>query len=370
MRKTARGLPAADPGIDVAVREAIAWLRRAQDWSSTKDGGVARHYSLVDGWAQSYPETTGYIVPTILDYARRTGDDELLQRGKRMLDWLLSIQFPSGAFQGGVIGQQPLVPVPFNTGQILLGLAAGAEEFGQPYRNGMIRAADWLARTQDTDGCWRTYPSPFARPGEKTYETHVAWGLFEAARVEPERHYEKAALANVRWALTHQKRNGWFASCCLTDPRMPLTHTLGYALRGVVEAYRFGREERLLAAACRSADGLLTALRDDGFIPGRLSEEWKPAAPWACLVGTAQIAYCWLALFRLTGEARYRDAAYAANRYVRCAQDVSERLQARGGITGSFPINGEYGAFQYLSWAAKFFIDSNLLEKEVREERL
>ena len=36
-----------------------------------------------------------------------------------MLDWLVSIQMPSGAFQGGTIGESPVVPVTFNTGQIL-----------------------------------------------------------------------------------------------------------------------------------------------------------------------------------------------------------------------------------------------------------
>src|SRR5712692_3479 len=62
-RKDRRGLPASDPGIDQSVREAIGWLCRAQDCSTTNDGGVARHYSLVSGWAPSYPETTGYIIP-------------------------------------------------------------------------------------------------------------------------------------------------------------------------------------------------------------------------------------------------------------------------------------------------------------------
>lgn len=366
-RKDQRGLAAADPGIDLGVREAIAWLCRAQDNSTTADGGVARHYSLVNGWGPSYPETTGYIVPTILDYAEATGDNELLKRGKRMLDWFLEIQFPDGSFQGGIIGAQPLVPVTFNTGQILLGLAAGAWKFGEPYLTSMNRAAEWLVQAQDPDGCWRKHGSPFAAVGEKTYDTHVAWGLLEAALVEPRKNYHTAAMANVHWALSKQKENGWFTDCCLTDPETPLTHTLGYALRGILEAYRFSREEMLLAAACRTADSLLTAIREEGFLPGCLSSNWKPAARWACLTGTAQIAYCWLALYQFTGNTRYRDAAKIANSYVRRTQAVDGRPEVRGAIKGSFPVNGEYGTNQYLNWAAKFFIDANLLEKAVSQ---
>jgi hypothetical protein len=36
-----------------------------------------------------------------------------------------------------------------------------------------------------------------------------------------------------------------------------------------------------------------------------------------------------------------------------------------GGIKGSFPVDGEYGQWQYLNWAAKFCIDANLLELEL-----
>lgn len=367
LRKDRQGLSPQDPGIDPALTEAAAWLYRAQDNSASRDGGVARHFSLVDGWSPSYPETTGYIVPTMLALAESRGDETARERARRMLDWLLSIQLPGGGFQGGVIGAEPVVPVTFNTGQILIGLAAGARHFGEGYREAMGRAADWLVETQDSDGAWRKNPTPFAEPGEKAYETHVAWGLLEAARVEPSKGYKEAALANVRWALSLQRDNGWFDKCCLTDPSKPLTHTLGYVLRGVVEAYDSTHDASILRACRKTADGLLGALREDGFLPGRLDAGWKGAARWACLTGSVQVAYCWLALYQITGDTRYRDGAFSANRYVRRTMDIEGAPETRGAIKGSFPVSGEYCTYQYPNWACKFFIDSNLLEKAVRE---
>lgn len=367
MIRDRKGLPAADPGIERAVAEALGWLGRAQDRSRSQDGGVARDFSLINGWNASYPETTGYIIPTLLTCARFKGDDTLRERARRMLDWLVSIQFPEGGFQGGVIGETPVVPVTFNTGQILMGLAAGVRELGEAYRDPMRRAADWLAGTLDPDGCWRKHPTPFAAPGEKAYETHVSWGLLEAARVEPNPAWSDAAVRNVRWALSHQRDNGWFARCCLERESAPLTHTLGYVLRGVLEAYLFTREADLLAAARRTGDGLLTALRDDGFLPGRLDASWKGAVPSACLTGSVQVAHCWLILYQETGDGRYRDAAFAANAFVRRTQSIEGDEDRRGGVKGSFPVDGDYGRFQYLNWAAKFFIDSQLLELQVRE---
>jgi hypothetical protein len=63
----------------------------------------------------------------------------------------------------------------------------------------------------------------------------------------------------VRWALTKQHSNGWMASCCLEDPSNPFTHTLGYALRGILECHRYSGEAAFLDAARRLADGLLAA---------------------------------------------------------------------------------------------------------------
>ena len=364
-RSDRRGLPPGDPGLQRAVEEALGWLCRAQDNSASGDGGVARHFSLISGWGTSYPETTGYIVPTLLVYARLRHDDAVRRRAKKMLDWLTSIQLPDGGFQGGPIGAEPLVPVSFNTGQILLGLAAGVGEFGE-YRDSLVRAADWLVRTQDPDGCWRRHPSPFAMSGMKTYDTHLAWGLFEAARVAAQGRYADAALANVRWASSWQHENGWLEACCLTDPARPSTHTIGYALRGFIEAYQFAEDPALLRAALRIGDGLLTAIREDGLLPGRLDRQWRGAVRWACLTGSVQIAICWLMLYRITGEGRYREAGYLANRYVRRTMKVDGPPEIRGAIKGSFPVDGGYGTYEYLNWAAKFFVDANLLEEETR----
>jgi hypothetical protein len=368
LRLDAAGVPDSDPGIDVAVREALAWMGRAQDNNALGDGGVAREYSLLSGWATSYPETTGYIIPTLLDCARIRRDVALRERARRMLDWFVEIQLEGGGYQGGRIDSEPVVPVTFNTGQILLGLAAGVAEFGDTYRPAMRAAGDWLRDSLDPDGCWRRHPTPFAAAGEKAYETHVSWGLFEAARQDPDRGYGEAGLKQVRWALTKQRENGWFDDCCLDDPAHPLTHTIGYVLRGVLEAHRFSGESDLLDASQRTADALIPLIDASGFLPGRLDSAWRPTERWACLTGSVQIAHCLMLLDRLSGDQRYRDPAFRLTSYVRRTMRLDGSDGVRGGIKGSFPVDGAYGSFQYLNWAAKFFIDANLLEAEIREQ--
>ena len=351
-----------DPGPCAAVSAAARWLARAQDQSASADGGVARHYSLLSGWSSSYPETTGYIVPTFISVTDVLDDAAYGARARRMLDWLARIQLSEGGFQGGRVDAQPIVPVTFNTGQILIGLASGVRAFDGAYAEAMHAAARFLRDSQDPDGCWRRHPTPFAAPGEKAYETHAALGLFRAEAAAPGHGYKEAGLRQVDWALTKQRNNGWVSDCCLNEPQRPLTHTLGYFLRGVIEAYTASRDRRYLQAACRTADNLMTAQHSSGSLPGRLTSEWRPAAEWVCLTGLSQIAECWWLLSDLTGDGEYGAAAEGANRFVRRTMDLDSPDDRRGGVKGSFPVDGAYGAYEYLNWAAKFTIDANLAE--------
>jgi hypothetical protein len=352
---------APDPGPQAAIAACLSWLAAAQDHSTTADGGAARHFSLKTGWSSSYPETTGYIASTLLDGRYDPAARESKARAIRMLDWFTRIQFSEGGFQGGMVDQQPRVPVTFNTGQILLGLAAGAN-LDTLYKEAMVRAADWLATTQDGDGCWRRFPTPFARAGEKTYETHVALGLFAAHAVNPARGWQAAGLKQVDWALGNQTENGWLAKCCLEDAEHPLTHTLGYALRGIVGAHESCGEKRYLDAAIRTANGLLSCQQSDGRLAGRYDSQWRPSVPWVCLTGVSQIAESWLLLSRLAGRRDYAEAGRRANAFVRRTIRLHGPQSVRGGVKGSLPVSGGYGRWQYLNWAAKFTIDANRAE--------
>jgi hypothetical protein len=117
-------------------------------------------------------------------------------------------------------------------------------------------------------------------------------------------------------------------------------------------------EPRFVEAARRAARGCLLALRDDGFLAGRLDAQWRAAVDWSCVTGEAQMALVWDRLHALDRDPSWKEAADLALRFALSAQDLESRNDGvRGGVPGSFPIWGGYGAFEHLNWAAKFLAD-------------
>src|SRR4029077_17287303 len=112
-----------------ALRSVVDWIFHAQ----RRDGGIAAYYSFLTGYSESYPEVTGYTIPTLYDFFRLTGDLVARHAAYLATDWLLSLQMTSGAFPGGLhrsdIGpDHDAQPSVFNTGQILQGLVRAYAE--------------------------------------------------------------------------------------------------------------------------------------------------------------------------------------------------------------------------------------------------
>jgi hypothetical protein len=282
-----------------------------------------------------------------------------------MLDWLVSIQNSDGSFNGGTVFSKPQTPVLFNTGQILIGLAAGAQQIDTQYRKPTIAAANWMLRAQEPDGSWQLYSSPFAASGLHTYDTHAAIGLLDAAAACADERYAEAAIRNIDWAISKQRPNGWFEDCCITDSAQPLTHTIGYTIRGILAAYKVSKDKAHLAAARLALDSLLERIRADGSLAGRYNDKWEERSHWSCVTGNVQIAECWLLAYAETGIEAYRQAAERANRFARQLMVIGSPTERAGAIPGSYPLSGQYTPFEYPNWATKFYIDSQLMELSV-----
>lgn len=341
---------------------AIAWLKHAQD--VTGNNGVAQTYLVrYQRWAPSYPETTGYIIPTFYRYAALSGDDDARARARKMADWEIEIQHSSGGVLAGALGDSDQ-PTIFNTGQVIFGWVRAFEEEGdERYRQAAIRAADWLIEVMDDDGCWRKFGSPMTGKQINTYNTRSAWSLARVFDITGDHRYLNAALKNADWAMSQRNEHGWLAENCLQDSTQPFTHTIAYAMRGLLEIGIAAEREDLIVAARTIGDAMLAALPPDGKLPGRFNNNWQPTVTWSCLTGDCQLGINWGRLFKTTGDHKYGEATSKVLGFVKKTQQlVGPNKDTVGGIKGSHPINGGYHPWQYPNWATKFYADALMMD--------
>lgn len=354
------------PPVDArrGLQAAAEWLARAQD--ATGCGGVSAYYDATKSqWAGAYPETTGYIIPTFLRYAEFSGQAEWRERAIRMAQWETDIQLPDGGVRAGTLDAKQVVPTIFNTGQVLFGwLSAWQQTKDSRFRGSAVRAADWLVAAQDPDGAWRRFASPFASHALNTYNTRVAFALAKAGDLLGEQRYLDAAVRNVEWALTQMHPNGWLENNDLEDNTRPLTHTIAYAARGILETGLIAANATFVDTAARMARAVAMGQRGDGALPGRLDADWRPAARWTCVTGNAQMAIIWQRLAAETGDGSWKPAAERANRFGLLIQNATANPKMRGGMPGSHPLKGGYMKNRYPNWAAKFFMDALMLQLE------
>jgi len=338
--------------------EAMDWLLRAHDRTGNK--GVSQGFHFYHGWLPAYPETTGYIIETFYGYADRSGRPGFKECAQSMADWLCTVQEDDGSIPGVTL-REGLV---FDTGQVLFGLCEASRRTGNAgYRDAATRAADWITARQEADGSWVKN----AHNGiPHTYYSRVAWGLLQVHSLVPEGRYVDSCRRNIDWCLAQQDPGGWFdqASFLARNHGRPYSHTLAYTARGILEAGIALGEDRYVAAARKTADGLAVSVGPDGFVPGRIDSSFNGPSAYACLTGSAQFALLYLRLHEILGHDEYLHLASRITGYLTARHDtVSNNADLRGGVAGSYPAWGEYSRCMYPNWAAKFFVDALLLQE-------
>jgi len=300
---------------ETPVKRAIEWVHANEN----PKGGIF----VSSGDNVSYPEVTGYLVPTLLNI----NEQDLAIRLTR---WLIHIQREDGSFTSA-----DGAPHVFDTGQALRGLLAASDLMPEA-RDAGARAAMFL-RARMPNGGLRGFEidtvwlQRYAKSIPLSSHLYVLPPLLRAADLFHNSEWESA----VKQSLAHFVRS--------TDSLKlnALTHFLAYELEALID---LGESE----VALPILNELRKSQANDGGVRG------MPGVSWVCTPGLAQLAVCWYK----TGQREPADSAV----------NWLERHQTQsGGFRGSYGEDASYFPAVEISWAAKFYLDATLLRNSIRE---
>ncbi|GGG94303.1 hypothetical protein GCM10007420_07240 [Glycocaulis albus] len=345
-----------------------AHLRITADWLLQSiqhgKGGSSAHYSHLRGWSAPYPETTGYIIPTLIDASAPLDDPSLHTSAITLGEWLLDLQDAAGWWPGGLLkpgsARQPSV---FNTAQILDGMTALARNTGEArWRDAAARGASWLARNLGADGCWQI--GNYREGVNPSYYAQVAWPMLQVWQLSGDDLVHEAAIRVLDRIIARRVSNGVIAGWGFDEDRPAPTHTIAYTLRGLIESALLLDRWDTYGEPCMAALEKLSRKSQiaDGRLPGAYREDWSAVSWYSCLTGNVQTALCLLRVEQRERDLRLVNSAARLVDHVCSHQQTGSRPAAtRGAVAGSSPPWGRYMFMRYPNWAAKYHADALMM---------
>lgn len=299
-------------------QKACQWIMA----NSIKKEGIINNTSL----RKSYPEVTGYYIPTLLKWGFR----DLAFSYAR---WLCSIQHENGAWYD----TEDKDPYVFDSAQILKGLLA-IREAGLDVDKQIIKGCDWIVSNMNDEGRLIT-PSKkeWGEDGVCSELIHLycITPLIEAAEIYGKQEYKKAAEKIKNFYLENYKQD-------ILNFNF-LSHFYAYVMEALCDLGE-------IDLAKEAMEGIARSQRDNGMVPAYKNVEW------VCSTGLFQLAIVWYKLGEL--ERGNRTFEYAVQ-----LQNES------GGWYGSYPTHDNpkvsdftqypnYFETSEISWAVKYFLDA------------
>lgn len=328
----------------------LNWLIRSIDATAGQGSShiFARWRYLPTGWHLGYPETTGYIIETLLDHELEFPKLPLREYALKSGEWLLTQQLDNGAFPALLAGSQK--PSFFNSGMIVLGLLRAEKiEKDQDRKSALDKLRSWL----------HAIPEEQIISEEPSYITRALWAYLLLAI-----DYSDSVLQDKIKGLTlamyyRRNENGAIDNWGFDKKHTAFTHTLAYTLRGFLEIGILLNEKPYIILVEEALDTLRLDRQNRQRIAGSYDGSWQGNYSFRCVTGHAQLSIISFRLYQYTNKTAWLDFGRTLFEDIISDQKLNPSdPQLRGAVPGSKPIWGPYMRGKYPNWSVKFYLDA------------
>ncbi len=346
------------------IAASLKWFKS----SLLPDGGGAAKYSMMSHQlTQAYPMSTanwGPVLTRIKQFYPEIYKKEIdvPDLTRELVNWVLRTQRRDGTFPasyGDYMNQAPRV---FNNGMIIHSLldyhnARG----GSDLIEACMKSADWILKVQSPDGSWRQFTFH-----QLSSNTLTGAALIRLAAITGDNKYHEAGEKNIRFALDLQLPNGYFSGNGFDSGSSAYSLTIAYAIAGILEAGILTSNQEWINAALNGLIPVLNMVNKSGFLVGEIDETFHSVSSFSCLPGNCLMAINAYKMASVTGNAELKSKADLMTDYVKGKQMVSKIPFVDGGVSGSWPISGNYCSYEIPSWAVRYFVDAVMMQDSMR----
>ncbi|MCI5080917.1 MAG: hypothetical protein MRY78_04455 [Saprospiraceae bacterium] len=329
------------------------WLRKS---ILCNDGqGSSGFFDLRNGWSAAYPETTGYLIETLLDW-------EMEKEAISCAYWLLGLQRKDGSFPGGIGSDLARPSIVFDTAMILFGLLAAFRQTKEErFAKAAEKACQWLMNCEK-NGYFKQFT--YVKNYSPAYHLRVVWAMLATNSYLQNWQIENKAQTLFHSYASLLQPNGTFRDWGFRPNAQALTHTIMYTYRGYLESGLLLQNPDTLERVEQMINRFQKAASSFKQIPAKFDENWEGDTSFRCLVGEAQYCCLLFRLFQLTQNDTY--LAQACNQLYALRQMICRWPipGMHGGLPGSWPLHGNYQRFRFINWGIKFYLDAEQLFRQ------
>jgi len=334
--------------IEAALQSNLRWIAKSFEVNGLKGSSGKR--TVYGRWGAPYPETTGYLIPTLLECS--SYNEGLRDIALAQLSFIKSIQNEDGSFYQAVDNKAPII---FDTSQIVIGLIALCPEVlkFEDISDVTKQAVVWMQEQLTAEGLFLEYN--YVDNYNPAYYARIAWAMSQGEAIFYSKITKKTRTLILRIADL-QNEDLMFDYAGFFPEEMPFTHTIAYTLRGLWECALYINDKKLMHKVTDSLDHLSKTLLSKGKAAGRYDTHWQGDYSFICSAGNAQLALLYLRVYERLQNKKFLQVVPLLLKPLLAGQ---RRLSLnKGAVPSSLPIWGPYQKWSFTNWTQKFYADA------------